>query len=455
MKFPRHLTPSGPQGSELLARERQQATFNPTDLSYFLYGKEHLERQSRLLALIEHDPVFDKSKRYYSSREERLRHALGKEKRLVELMMEHRWAYTDISVAEYLIDESGPFTLHRAMFIPTLQGQCDEQQRRKFLDRALNYEIIGCYAQTELGHGSNVQGIETTATYLPETREFELHSPTLTASKWWIGSLGIAATHAVVVARLITQGRDYGPHTFVVPIRSLDDHRPLPGITVGDVGPKFGVNTIDNGYLLFDHYRIPHDHMLAKYARVTPEGGEYVKPPNAKLGYGTMIYVRASIVRGVGLYLARAATIATRYAAVRRQFADEQGAGAGEMQVINYTTLQHRLFPAIAQAYALLITGQWMMQMYEEFTQRLQDGNLEMLADIHASSSGLKSLTSNIAIAGTETCRRACGGHGFSAFSGLTTFYADVLPNVTWEGDNYILTQQTTRYLLKTFRSVV
>ncbi|RKP08017.1 acyl-CoA dehydrogenase/oxidase [Thamnocephalis sphaerospora] len=458
MKFPKHLKPAGPQGTELLARERSGASFDVEQLTRFMYGREHLERQAEILKLLEHDPAFDKTNRYYSSREERLHHAFGKEKRFVELCMENKWGYNEIATAEYLIDESGPFTLHRTMFIPTLQGQCNAEQRRKFLLKALNYEIIGCYAQTELGHGSNVQGLETVATYLPETQEFELHSPTLTASKWWIGSLGLAATHAVVVARLVTKGKDYGPHTFIVPLRSQVDHKPLPGVTVGDVGPKFGVNTIDNGFLLFDRYRIPHDHMLAKYSRVTLDG-DYIKPPNEKLSYGTMVFVRANIVRSVGLFLARAVTVATRYSAVRRQFVDStipsvDPAGT-ETQVINYTTLQARLFPAIAQAYALLITGQWMMHMYEEFTARLADGDLEMLADVHASSSGLKSLTSNIAIEGIEMCRRACGGHGFSAFSGLTSFYADVLPNVTWEGDNFILTQQTTRYLLKTFRDVV
>lgn len=43
--------------------------------------------------------------------------------------------------------------------------------------------IIGCYAQTELGHGSNVQGLETTATFDPATDEFVMHSPTVTSTK--------------------------------------------------------------------------------------------------------------------------------------------------------------------------------------------------------------------------------------------------------------------------------
>ena len=38
--------------------------------------------------------------------------------------------------------------------------------------------------------GSNVQGLETTATYDKATQEFVIHTPVLTASKWWIGSLG-------------------------------------------------------------------------------------------------------------------------------------------------------------------------------------------------------------------------------------------------------------------------
>lgn len=104
----------------------------------------------------------------------------------------------------------------------------------------MNYEVIGCYAQTELGHGSNVQGLETTATWQNDEKCFRLHSPSLTACKWWIGSLGRTANHAIVMAQLVVNGEKHGPHPFIVQIRDMETHEPLENIHVGDVGPKFG-----------------------------------------------------------------------------------------------------------------------------------------------------------------------------------------------------------------------
>jgi len=92
---------------------------------------------------------------------------------------------------------------------------------RDFGPLITNCGVLGCYLQTELGHGTNVAGLETTATYIPETKEFEIHSPTLTSSKWWIGALGKTATHGVVQAKLIIGGKDYGPHLFFVQLRSM------------------------------------------------------------------------------------------------------------------------------------------------------------------------------------------------------------------------------------------
>ncbi|KAF9955936.1 hypothetical protein BGZ72_003253 [Mortierella alpina] len=459
LRFP-DLPPSGPQGSELLAEERSKTTFSVHDLSNYIYGEEYLERQEKMLSLIENEPAFDKSNRYYLGRTERFAGALKKDYALVKLSQEQGWNAEEFQQADILIDEPGPFGLHRGMFMPTLVSQGTEEQHEKFLKPALRYEVIGCYAQTEIGHGSNVQGIETTATYINETDEFEFHTPYLTACKWWIGGLGKAANHAVVMARLITNGKDFGPHAFVVPIRSMQDHTLLPGVMAGDIGPKFGYNTTDNGCMWFDHYRAPRISLLAKYSSIKPGTGEYVKPPNSKLSYGTMVLIRASLVGYARIGLAKAATIATRYSAIRRQFVDKDspkkmGKEVIETPVLDYSMQQYRLFPIIAAAYACHFTSKEMMRLYYLNIKNMASGNFSLLADVHASSSGLKSLTTTMAAASIEECRRACGGHGFSSFSGLPLMLQDYAPNVTWEGDNYMITQQTGRYLFKSFRDLV
>ena len=96
--------------------------------------------------------------------------------------------------------------------------------------------------------------------------------------------MGHIATHAIVVARLVTKGVDHGPHTFIVQIRSLEDHTPMPGtacsilehitqqsslgIEVGDIGPKFGYFGMDNGFLKLDDVHIPRNQMLMKFSKV-------------------------------------------------------------------------------------------------------------------------------------------------------------------------------------------
>jgi acyl-CoA oxidase len=164
-------------------------------------------------------------------------------------------------------------------------------------------------------------------------------------------------------------------------------------------------------------------------------------------------------IPGVRYALAKAVTIATRYSAIRNQFVDAANPRKWENKIVetavlDYTMQQYRMFPIIAQAYACFFTGREMFRMYNENQKNMSKGNFTLLADLHASSSGLKSLCTTMAVQGIEDCRRACGGHGYSMFSGLGSFYQDYLPNVTWEGDNYVLTQQTARYLTKQFRGV-
>ncbi|TPX31171.1 acyl-CoA oxidase [Synchytrium microbalum] len=465
---PNNLVPSAPHGVEVLAVERSNATFKVDEMTSILYNKARLERERKVLKVMESEPVFSKRERFFQGRTERFYHAMQMMKRIAVLKKELNWTDEDFGIACELVDQPLPIALHVGMFLPTMRNQTTEEQKKAWLQKCEDFEYIGAYAQTEMGHGSNVQGVETTATYIEETEEFELNSPTLTAAKWWIGSLGRTANHCVLMARLICKGKDYGPHTFFVPLRSLKDHTLLPRVFVMDLGPKMAYQSVDNGTLLFDHYRIPRFNMLAKFSHVTKDG-TYVKPKQGeeRANYGTMIMVRARMVQAASTTAARAATIAVRYSAIRRQFANPE-ASAGdqlakeyqksssrpiETAVIDYSSQQYRLFSTIAKAYALHFTGVAMKNLFETF----QEGARELLPEVHATSSGLKSFCTTMAIDCIIDMRTSCGGHGYHQFSGMAgfpDFYAIHCRLATVEGDNWVLTQQTTRYLLNVYRTL-
>ncbi|KAG8129019.1 putative Acyl-coenzyme A oxidase protein, partial [Naja naja] len=304
-----------------------------------------------------------------------------------------------------------PLDLHLGMFLPTLLTQATQEQQDRFFMPAWNLEIIGTYAQTEMGHGTHLRGLETTATYDPATQEFILNSPTVTSIKWWPGGC----------------------------------------ITIGDIGPKFGYDEMDNGYLKMDNFRIPRENMLMKHAKVEPDG-TYVKPLNAKLTYGTMVFIRSIIVGDSGRSLARACTIAIRYSAVRHQ--SELKPGGPEPQILDYQTQQYKLFPLLATAYAFHFVGAYMKDTYHRITGNIQDGDLSELPELHALSAGLKAFSTWTANAGIEECRMACGGHGYSCCSGLPDIYVNFTPSCTYEGENTVMMLQTARFLVKSYTQV-
>ncbi|KAJ3537364.1 hypothetical protein NM688_g6701 [Phlebia brevispora] len=351
-----------------MAIARSQAEVNVAKLRDFLHGgQESWDIHRKLVNIMSNDPIFDKSQRPYMTRSERYKNALKMVHHIHELTDVHAWSHREFIKAIGLIDDSSPMVLHIQAFEPVLFSQATPEFLTKYGDLIAHRGIIGCYLQTELAHGSNVAGLETTATYLPEKREFEINSPQLTSSKWWVGGAGKYATHGVLQARLILPGgQEMGPHLFLVQLRSLEDHTPLPGITLGDIGPKAmnGGASLDNGYALFDHVHIPAKNMLSKFSRVTSDG-RYVRPPHAKIGYGSMMYIRASdeyarMTSSAGWTVGKGAkntavTIAIRYATIRRQ--GNKGPDGLEKQIITYPSVCNRLIPILSRAYAFLLLG--------------------------------------------------------------------------------------------------
>lgn len=421
-------------------------------LRSLLYGgRDAWETHARIVRVMQADPAFNKSRRLYMTRTERYERALAMTRRIYELKDQESWSDEETKLATRLVDENIPMTLHDLAFEPVFFAQASPSLISRYGPLIQHRGILGCYLQTELAHGTNVSALETTATYIPETQEFDIHSPTLTSSKWWIGALGKTATHGVLQARLILPGgKDHGPHLFFLQLRSLEDHKPLPGISIGDIGPKAmaGYASTDNGYARFEHVRIPRDNMLSKFAGVTPEG-EYIKPPHAKMSYGGMMYIRAHFISSCGWVMAKAATVSIRYSTVRRQ--GNPDAVGLEQQVVSYPSVQHRLLPILARAYVFILLGRRLLTIFADTTTRLASGDISTLADMHALTSALKSLATRHAVRDLEDARRAMGGHGYSAYAGLGRVYAEQLPLVTAEGDNYVLDKQVFRAALKAF----
>ncbi|XP_046899972.1 peroxisomal acyl-coenzyme A oxidase 1 isoform X2 [Hypomesus transpacificus] len=436
-----------------IRKERENATFNVEILTSILDGSpEKTRRRREIETLVINDPDFQHEDLNFLSRSERYDAAVKKSAQMILKLREYGISdpeeiYCYKSVARSHYQEA--LGLHFVMFLPTLYSQCDPQQFQKWVPLAESFEVLGTYAQTEMGHGTHLRGLETTATYDPATQEFVMNSPTVTSIKWWPGGLGKTSNHAIVLAQLHTQGKSHGLHAFIVAIRSMGTHMPLPGVVVGDIGPKFGFDEVDNGYLKLENVRIPRENMLMKFAKVEPDG-TYVKPPSSKLTYGTMVFIRSMIVGESSRALSKACTIAVRYSVVRHQ--SEIRAGEPEPQILDYQTQQHKLFPLLATAYAFHFVGQYMNQTYHRITGDISHGDFSELPELHALSAGLKAFTTWTANAGIEVCRMSCGGHGYSRSSGLPDIYVTFTPTCTYEGENTVMMLQTARFLMKSYR---
>jgi acyl-CoA oxidase len=222
----------------------------------------------------------------------------------------------------------------------------------------MSAELLGCFAMTETGHGSDVQAIGTTATYDPATEEFVVTTPDPSARKQYIGNAARHGRLAVVFAQLVAGGERRGVHALLVPIRDAAG-APRPGVTIEDDGLKAGLNGVDNGRLAFDEVRVPRGALLDRYGHVAADG-TYTSPIESETRrfftmLGTLVRGRISVAGAAGGAAKSALTIAVRYGDRRRQFErpGRDGAPPEEVPVLDYLAHQRRLLPALAQTYAL------------------------------------------------------------------------------------------------------
>lgn len=327
-----------------------------------------------------------------------------------------------------------------------------EKHHRKYLADVASLELPGCFAMSEVGHGSNVREVETVATYDAETGEFVIHTPEPSARKQWIGNAAAHGRMATVFAQLVLPGdggerEEHGVHAFLVPIRG-EDGEALPGVTLEDSGLKGGLNGVDNGLIGFDRIRVPRENLLDRFATVHEDGGyESPIPGSAKRFFtmlGTLVGGRISV--GAASVTAAKVGLATavRYAAHRRQFGP---AGGEEMRILDYLSHQRRLLPRVATAYALSFALADVRDRFVEAKAREEDTR-----EIETLAAGLKVRASRFTVDTLQECREACGGQGFLAVNRIPFLRADLDVFTTFEGDNTVLLQLVAKGVLTGFR---
>lgn len=320
-----------------------------------------------------------------------------------------------------------------------------ETHHARYLPAAGDLSLPGSFAMTELGHGSNVRDLETTAHYDPTTEEFILHTPTDSARKEYIGNAARHGQLATVFAQLIINDTAYGVHAFLVPIRTADG-APMPGVRIEDNGDKMGLNGVDNGRLWFDQVRVPRTALLNRFAEVTPEG-EYQSPiaSEAKRFFtmiGTLVAGRIGIATSALSAAKSGLTIAIRYATQRRQFGNPD---EPELLLLDYQTHQRRLLPLVANAYALDFALKYLVQ---RFVTRTDDD----LREVETLAAGLKAFSTWNTTRTLQIGREACGAQGYMAVNRFAALKADTDIFTTFEGDNTVLMQLVAKSCLATFK---
>jgi acyl-CoA oxidase len=436
--------------------ERKAATFDPKVLQFLLDGV-HVEIRNSIKHLITqpefryydgNDIVFYRKKvlawtkrmaetgigRIFMPR------SVGGEENLPKFIAAFETlAFHDISLIIKLGVQFG-------LFAGSIQRLGTEYHQQKYLPDAASATLMGCFAMTEIGHGSNVQGLETNAVYHRQSDSFVINSPSYSSGKNYIGNAAEDGRLAVVFAQLEVNGEKHGVHAFLVPIRG-ENGGPVPGVTIEDNGLKMGLNGVDNGRIWFDHVKVPRVEMLNRFAEVTAEG-QYrsdIQSQGARFFtmIGTLVSGRISIAATANSAAKSALTIAIRYAARRRQFGSPKA--TQETLLLDYPAHQRKLCPLVAKVFAL----DFALKHLIDLNETVHSGNSRSLETLAA---GLKAVITWNTTQTIQTCREACGGEGYLAVNRISALKADTDIYTTFEGDNTVLMQLVAKNLLSEFK---
>ena len=384
------------------------------------------------------------------SRVDQLKQGYRTAAKLIAVKKSLKIDHSKTPVIDYIPNLEIPGTVSHVMVRPIIDVLGSDEQKKKWLPLLDSSRVIGAYAQTELGHGSDVQGIETEAVYDQKTREFVINSPTVSSYKWWPGELGHLSNIVVLFARVLIGGKKVGVFPIIVQTRDMVNHHLLSGIEVGDIGPKYGYQSKENGFMRFTNVRVPKNNMLSRFFEINDDG-EFQLNGNPKIIYSAMMNVRTFLLISSVIILSRGVLIALRYSHIRKQFRDDR---KQEVPVIEYQLQQYKLYPLLAKIYVMKFGYFAISQRIARLSEEVKDDDFKNLQECHILLCGAKAMYTWWANNNLYTCMQCCGGHGYSQLSGIPYLIQSFAPTSILEGENSMLCMQVGQHVLKCYKNL-
>jgi len=362
--------------------------------------------------------------------------------------------FTTVGIYEPAI--SVKIGVHFFLYARTIQILGNEEQHRTYIERACSLQDFGCFTLTEMTHGSNVQGCITTATYDMKTDTFVINTPHERGCKFWIGNAGQTANMSIVFANLIVNNKNYGIYPFIVKIRNSENHHPMPGVTLVDCGDKMGLQGIDNGLLMFRRVVIPRQNLLNKVTQVDREGNVTSLFDDSSKRFAIQLSalsegrVKVALISNTCAF--HSCMVTFRYGAVTKLL---KNGLLSESTLLDCPAWQGRMFPHFATNFTYIFGIRAVNNLWRLNSELVFDSKNNEVKEMHAIISVVKSLATIAAHEANKECCSSTGVFGSSVYSRLPGSLADCGVNITWEGDSYVLLQQTSRFLITQYMRII
>ena len=280
-------------------------------------------------------------------------------------------------------------------------------QKAKYLARLVNGELVGAYALSESGSGSDALGAKARATRQPDG------SFTISGEKMWITNGGFADLF-IVFAKVAGEGAD-GFTAFLV-------ERSFPGVSNGKEEHKMGLHGSSTTPLILQDARVPADNVLGEIGK------------GHKVAFNVLNYGRFKLAAMCSGGARAIVGEAAKYAAQRKQFGQA---------IAEFGAIRHKLAEMAIRTFAvqsMLYRTAAMIDRAIESHDSASAGDpvLAALEEFAIEASILKVAGSEMIDYAVDENVQIHGGNGFVRDYPAERMYRDARVNRIFEGTNEI-----------------